>query len=247
MAVPSGPVSRRRRCSGRARARRRKATGRRAQCPSSPICSTRSRSRSSARGGGATAREFAAFRERDRLRSALLSSIGEDLHRRSPPSSPPPRASAQRYERSGAVGGGSEATKLERYLSNLLDMARIEAGAVKLRTEPVDLVDAVARGAQGFRASLGGQTVSSICPTTLPLVSADPQLLHHCLINLIDNARAILVPAAPSGSPAGRRGWGHANVEDEGPGLPLPRRHPGGVQPISGSDRKGGAGSASPS
>jgi len=70
------------------------------------------------------AREFAAMRERDRLRSALLSSIGQDLR-------PPIDAisSAVRELRRSGAGEklivsalGSEATKLERYLSNLLEL-----------------------------------------------------------------------------------------------------------------------------
>jgi two-component system sensor histidine kinase KdpD len=70
------------------------------------------------------AREFAALRERDRLRSALLSSIGEDLK-------PPLEAigDAVRQLRRGGAGDkalvsaiGSEASKLDRYLSNLLEL-----------------------------------------------------------------------------------------------------------------------------
>ena len=70
------------------------------------------------------AREFAAQRERDRLRSALLSSIGQDLR--------PPidaiAAAIRELRRSGTADKllvselGSEATKLERYLSNLLEL-----------------------------------------------------------------------------------------------------------------------------
>ena len=69
-------------------------------------------------------REFAAVRERDRLRSALLSSIGEDLK----PSITAISAAVRELRRSGtsetaAVSAvGSEATKLERYLSNLLEL-----------------------------------------------------------------------------------------------------------------------------
>ncbi len=70
------------------------------------------------------AREFARVRERDRIRSALLSSIGQDLQpsltaigegRR--------RAAAQRIGGQGAgLRIGSEAAKLERYLANLVEL-----------------------------------------------------------------------------------------------------------------------------
>jgi two-component system sensor histidine kinase KdpD len=86
------------------------------------------------------AREFTALRERDRLRSALLSSIGQDL-------TPPIEAIAsavRELRRNGsdnkeAVSAiGSEASKLDRYLSNLLelepatDQQPIEAGHVRI-------------------------------------------------------------------------------------------------------------------
>jgi two-component system sensor histidine kinase KdpD len=70
------------------------------------------------------AREFAALRDRDRLRSTLLSSIGEDLR-------PPIEAIAgavRELRRSGSAdkplvsGIGAEASKLDRYLSNLLEL-----------------------------------------------------------------------------------------------------------------------------
>src|SRR6202007_1498926 len=95
-----------------------------------------------------------ALRDRDRLRGALLSSVGHDL--RTPltaiigAAAELRRAKAKDPELVGTIE--SEAGKLERYISNLLDMARIESGAVKLKTEPVDLVDAVAAALQGLRA-----------------------------------------------------------------------------------------------
>ena len=72
----------------------------------------------------AQAREFAALRERDRLRSALLSSIGEDLK--------PPLAAiwgaVRELRRNGSADKmlvsaiGTEASKLERYIANLLEL-----------------------------------------------------------------------------------------------------------------------------
>ena len=70
-------------------------------------------------------------------------------------------------------------------------MARIESGAVKLKTEPVDLVDASRRRSRTLGQALGSETLAIDLPDDLPLVGTDPQLLHHCLINLIDNAAAI--------------------------------------------------------
>jgi two-component system sensor histidine kinase KdpD len=190
-------------------------------------------------------REVASLRERDRLRSALLSSVGHDL--RTPLTAI--IGAAGELRRSGGNDPElvatleSEAAKLERYISNLLDMARIEAGTVKLKPEPVDLVDAVAGALKDLRTALKTRKVAVELPSNLPLVSADPELLHHCLINLIDNA------ARHSGDGpiliAGRSAGGEVrlSVEDKGPGLPQDNeRALDAFMRIEGSDRKGGAG-----
>ena len=190
--------------------------------------------------------EVGSLRERDRLRSALLSSVGHDL--RTPltaiigAAGELRRAKAKDPELLATIEG--EAGKLERYISNLLDMARIEAGAVKLKTECVDLVDAVAAALKDLRPGLTGHEVSVELPPDLPLVRTDPQLLHHCLINLIDNAArysgaagAIHIRASSA------EGSVRLTIEDQGPGLPVEReRALDAFIRIEGSDRKGGAG-----
>jgi two-component system, OmpR family, sensor histidine kinase KdpD len=189
--------------------------------------------------------EVSALRDRDRLRSALLSSVGHDL--RTPLTAI--IAAAGELRRSRSKGSAlvatieAEASKLERYISNLLDMARIEAGAVKLRVEAVDLVDAVAAALKDLRTDDGELAAVIDLPDDLPLVNADPQLLHHCLINLLDNAahhsrkRPVRIAAANSGDEV------QLSVEDEGPGLPQDEeRALDAFMRIEGSDRKGGTG-----
>jgi len=190
-------------------------------------------------------REVTALRDRDRLRSALLSSVGHDL--RTPLTAIIAAAAELRQAKAedGELVGTieSEAAKLERYISNLLDMARIEAGAVKLKTEPVDLVDAVAAALKDLRAGLGNREVTIDLPASLPLVEADPQLLHHCLINLVDNAARYTGEGAVRISGAISRGGVRLSVEDDGPGLPQEQeRALDAFMRIEGSDRKGGAG-----
>lgn len=190
-------------------------------------------------------RQVAGLRERDRLRSALLSSVGHDL--RTPLTAIIAAAGELRRSRSGeeALLGtlSSEAAKLERYISNLLDMARIEAGAVTLKSEPVDLVDTVAAALKDVRPTLEGHEVDVDLPQDLPLVRADPQLLHHCLINLLDNAGRHSGPGAPI-RVRGRVEGGNLllSIEDEGPGFTGRDRPLETFASISGSDRKGGAG-----
>src|SRR5205823_2632558 len=121
---------------------------------------------------------------------------------------------------------------------------RIEAGAVKLKTEPVDLVDAVAAALRDVRPTVGDNLVSVDIADNLPLVRTDPQLLHHCLINLLDNAARYSGESAPIRVAANAsRGEVRLAVEDEGPGLPQDaERALDAFSRISGSDRKGGAG-----
>lgn len=190
-------------------------------------------------------REVTALRDRDRLRGALLSSVGHDL--RTPLTAIIGAAAELRRSKTkdtALVGTiESEASKLERYISNLLDMARIEAGAVKIKTEPVDLVDAVAAALKDLRAGLGCGEVTIDLPTSLPLVKADPQLLHHCLINLVDNAARYTGEGAILISGAFSRGGVRLSVEDDGPGLPQDEeRALDAFMRIEGSDRKGGTG-----
>jgi two-component system sensor histidine kinase KdpD len=194
----------------------------------------------------AESREVAGLRERDHLRSALLSSVGHDLRT---PLTGIIGAAAELRRRGGndpalLATVESEAGKLERYISNLLDMARIEAGAVKLKTEPVDLVDAVAAALKDVRPAVGENRVAVDIADNLPLVRADAQLLHHCLLNLIDNASRYSAPNASIRVGAiAARGEVRLAVEDEGPGLPQDaERALDAFSRITGSDRKGGAG-----
>ena len=189
-------------------------------------------------------REVDSLRERDRLRSALLSSVGHDL--RTPLTAI--IGAAAELRRTGCDATlvstlAAEASKLERYITNLLDMARIEAGAVKLRIEPVDLVDSVAAALKDVRYSLGDREVEVDLPAELPLVRIDPRLLHHCLINLLDNA------ARHSGEAAQVRvgaaltdGDVLLSVEDDGPGLNVGDEVIDTFVALRGSDRTGGAG-----
>ncbi|MEO7240921.1 MAG: ATP-binding protein, partial [Sphingomicrobium sp.] len=194
----------------------------------------------------ADTRDVAGLRERDRLRSALLSSVGHDLR------TPLTAIIAAAAELRRAGGGdtaliatvSSEAAKLERYISNLLDMARIEAGAVKLKLEPVDLVDAVSAALRDVRPNLDGRDIAVDLPADLPLVRADAQLLHHCLINLLDNAGRHSPPNAPIAvRGAADDGAVLLSIIDHGPGVDAvgePALET--FTSIAGSDRTGGTG-----
>ena len=187
------------------------------------------------------------LKERDRLRAALLSSVSHDL--RTPlttilgtlaeiePTSPD--------QLDQLTTARAEAERLHRFVANLLDMVRIESGALGQSFEPVDLVDAVAAAAHDLRRVLGDHRLDIAIPPDLPFVLVDPQLFHHCLINLIENAAKYGDAHGPIAIVAARRHDGLVlQVIDQGPGLPdgdLMRLFETFTR-IEGSDRKGGTG-----
>lgn len=186
------------------------------------------------------------LRERDRLRAALLSSVSHDL--RTPLTAILGAAGELKRKRSPALIAliEGEAQRLNRFVANLLDMARVEAGALKLGIEATDLTDAVASAVHDTRRTLDNHPIRLEVPPTLPLVKVDPQLFHHCLINLLDNAGRYADPDTPIVIRGERLPDGITlSILDEGPGLP-----PGKEAQIfetftrfEGSDRsKGGTG-----
>jgi two-component system sensor histidine kinase KdpD len=169
-------------------------------------------------------RDVDKVRERDRLRAALLSSVSHDL--RTPLTSVIGAAAELRKRLSDPMLDTieSEAQRLNRFVANLLDMARVEAGALRLNVEPVDLTDAVSAAVHDTRRSLEGHPLQLEVMPDLPLVHVDPQLFHHCLLNLLDNAGRYGEPGSPI-TIRGKRGYGELvlSVLDEGPGLPIGR------------------------
>lgn len=166
-------------------------------------------------------RDVEAVRVRDRLRGALLSSVSHDL--RTPLTSVLAAAAELRREvRPELIDTiESEANRLNRFVANLLDMVRVEAGALKLNRETIDLTDAVAAAVHDARRVLDGRRIDLQVPPSLPLVQVDPQLFHHCLLNLLDNAGRYGAPATPIIIRGERRPDELVlSVLDEGPGLP---------------------------
>ncbi len=167
--------------------------------------------------------------ETERMRNAILSSVSHDL--RTPLATITGAASSlldeqghidppARLELSRSIY--REANRLDRLLKNLLDMMRIEAGAVQLAKEwhPVDEV--VGAGLSRLEERLRDHTVNTAFPADLPLVLVDGVLVEQVVINLVENA----VKHAPPGSAidlsatAGDREV-VVEVADRGPGIPL--------------------------
>jgi two-component system, OmpR family, sensor histidine kinase KdpD len=166
-------------------------------------------------------RDVDAIRTRDRLSTALLSSVSHDL--RTPLTAVIAAAAQLHHGATPDLIGiiENEAQRLNRFVANLLDMARVEAGALKLNIEAIDLSDAVSGAAHDARRALEGHPVRLDVPPDLPLVRVDPQLLHHCLLNLLDNAGRYGDPGTEVVI-KGRNKFGEVRlaVLDHGPGLP---------------------------
>ncbi|WP_260927609.1 DUF4118 domain-containing protein [Novosphingobium sp. 9] len=186
-------------------------------------------------------------RERERLRHALLSSVSHDL--RTPLTTIIGTLAAIRpdepQQQAQIATARREAGRLHRFVVNLLDMARIEAGAVQVRIEPVALDEALAEALQELRSVLVDQIVLQDMPADTPMVMVDPHLLHLCLTNLIGNAAKYGTEDGPIELRAIRHAHGlDLEITDHGPGIPAGEeiRIFETFARIEGSDRTGGTG-----
>jgi two-component system KDP operon response regulator KdpE len=115
--------------------------------------------------------------------------------------------------------------RLQELIDNLLSLSQLEAGALRLRRETVDLADLIDRVLRQQREHGPGlRLVAEIAPG-LPPVSADPRRIEQVLTNLLDNARkyasagdAITISARPDGPLV------LVGVRDGGPGIAPPDR-----------------------
>ena len=114
-----------------------------------------------------------------------------------------------------------EAERLNRFIANLLDMTRLESGAVQSRNETVDVGDVVGSALQRATAVLAQHKVQLELDAGLPMAQGDPVLLEQVLFNLLDNA-AKYTPPGTAITLGARRDDGRIalQVADEGPGLP---------------------------
>ncbi len=80
-----------------------------------------------------------------------------------------------------------EADRLNRFVGNLLDMTRIEAGAVRLKLEPYDVQDLVGCALAAVETRLGDRDVSFKMQPIMPMVPMDLVLMTQILVNLIEN------------------------------------------------------------
>ena len=168
--------------------------------------------------------------ESNRLRTALLAAVSHDL--RTPLASIKASASSLRSEdvdwsqeavRAFAATIEQEADRLNNVVSNLLDMSRLQTGALHLGLRPVGLEEVVSAALGSLSRDVGSVGVD--VADSLPPVEADPALLERSVANVIDNA----LSWSPSGRPvrveAGEVGDRvDLRVIDRGPGIPTGER-----------------------
>jgi len=133
--------------------------------------------------------------ETERLRGALLTSISHDL--RTPLASILGAVSSLRSfpEKYGAADREEllatlqdEAERLNRFVANLLDMTRLESGAVELRLELNDVAEIVGSALQRAATVLAGHRIEVEFEPGLPMLRLDAVLFEQVLFNLLDNA-----------------------------------------------------------
>ncbi|MEH2509393.1 K+-sensing histidine kinase KdpD [Nitrobacteraceae bacterium AZCC 1564] len=166
--------------------------------------------------------------ETDRLRSALLTSISHDL--KTPLSSVLGSASTLRdlsTRLTDAEKGDllatiiDESERLNRFIANLLDMTKLESGAIVPNAAPHDLSEVVGSALRRASKILIHHRVELALPAELPMLQLDAVLFEQVLFNLLDNAAKY----APAGSLIQIQGWREENsvslqILDEGDGIP---------------------------
>ena len=176
------------------------------------------------------AQEAEVSMEGERLRNSLLSALSHDL--RTPLTglvglsesltlSRPALASSQ-MELACALR--DEARRMSTLVSNLLDMARIQSGGIKLRQEWQSVEEAVGAALRVCRWQLGGRMVATRLAPGLPLVRFDATLVERVLCNLLENAAKYTpLDAAIEIGARLEDGMLVLSVCDDGPGLPAGR------------------------
>ncbi len=87
-----------------------------------------------------------------------------------------------------------EAERLNHFIANLLDMTRLESGALAPRFEPVDLSDVTGSVLRRAAPLLAHHRVTLEIAADLPLLRLDPVLFEQVLFNLLDNAAKYAPP-----------------------------------------------------
>jgi two-component system sensor histidine kinase KdpD len=177
----------------------------------------------------AEAAQAAALARSDELKSALLAAVSHEL--RTPLASIKASATSlldhsvtwdaeTRHDFLTAID--EETDRLTLMVNNLLDLSRIEGGALRPQKDWYDVDELIADVGERFAARTAGHSVTITIEPDLPSLRFDYVQIAQVLVNLLENA----VKYTPSGAPitiAARRVPGaiEISVHDAGPGIPV--------------------------
>lgn len=166
--------------------------------------------------------------ESERLRNSLLAALSHDMRTpltslvglsESLTRSKPPLTTEQH---SIASALHEEALRMSNLVANLLDMARIQSGEVKLNLQWQPLEEVVGSSLRASQSFLSKHYVETLLANDLPLILIDSVLIERVLCNLLENATKytpagsrITIAAEVNGSNLA------VSVYDNGPGLPV--------------------------
>ncbi|MBK8987691.1 MAG: sensor histidine kinase KdpD [Chloroflexi bacterium] len=174
------------------------------------------------------ARQAQLLAETEKLQTTLLNSISHDL--RTPLASITGALSSllddadlltPAAQRDLVHTAWEQALRLNRLVGNLLDMTRLESGAMRVVCQPYDVQELVGATLAQLSHRLHGRTVKRNIPDDLPPVSIDLTLMMQALMNLVDNAVKYSAPDEAIEIEAYRaQQTVIVTVRDHGPGIP---------------------------
>lgn len=170
-----------------------------------------------------------AAKEADKLRTQLLGTVSHELRT--------PIAAIQGFASSLRASDGIDvpkevaddwiaeieenAERLKRLVADLLDLSRLEAGALRMNLEWQDMADVVEDMHPNLARLAGTRNVSIQCSMNLPLIKCDSERIGQVLNNLVENAAKFSPPDSNIVVGAERYGNGiRIGVLDEGQGIP---------------------------
>ncbi len=164
--------------------------------------------------------------ESERLRNSLLAALSHDL--RTPLAAlvgmaqmlamSKPALSAPQRELATAIN--EKSLRMTDMVTNLLDMARIQSGEIRLRIEWQSMEEIIGGALKGVQGTLGERHISVYIDPGVPLVECDAVLIERVLANLLENAGKF-TPLATSVEILVRcvDEYLHVSVRDHGPGV----------------------------
>ena len=175
------------------------------------------------------ARQTELLEATEKLQAALLNSISHDL--RTPLVSITGALSSldedspaldEEVRKSLIETAREEAERLNRLVGNLLDITRLEAGAMHLHREPCDVQELIGSSLEQIGTPLKNRQVKVDIAPKLPLITVDFVLFSRVLVNVIDNALKYSAPDKPVEIKArASHQYLEISVADRGEGIPV--------------------------